>query len=52
MENNKLNVELYQSQFLYEDIKEYEKGARCTFPDYECTSQCGFSEGVKLVRKI
>lgn len=37
---------------LYQDIRGYTKGARCTFPDYDCTSECGFSEGIRLVRKI
>lgn len=37
---------------LYQDIRGYDKGARCTFPDYDCTSKCGFNEGIKLVRKI
>ena len=34
------------------DIEKYTKGARCTFPDFECTSPCHFAEGVKLTRKI
>ena len=38
--------------YLKDDIKLYTKGARCTFPDFECTSDCNFKEGKKLVRKI
>lgn len=38
--------------YLKEDIEKYSKGARCTFPDYKCTSDCNFSEGKRLIRKI
>ncbi len=34
------------------EIEMYTKGARCTFPDYTCLSQCGFNEGVTLKRRI
>lgn len=37
---------------LYDDIIKYTHGARCTFPDFECTQKCGFAEGVQLTRKI
>ena len=37
---------------LFCDILKYTKGARCTFPDYDCPSPCGFSEGIQLKRKI
>lgn len=37
---------------LSEDIKKYTKGARCTFPDYECGMDCNFSEAKTLKRKI
>ena len=37
---------------LAEDIKKYSNGARCTFPDFDCTSDCKFSEGKTLGRKI
>ena len=37
---------------LYEDIIKYDKGARCTFPDYKCNSDCGFKDGKVLKRKI
>jgi len=30
----------------------YSKGARCTFPDYDCANDCKFPEGKTLVRKI
>lgn len=34
------------------DIEKYSHGARCTFPDYTCSSDCGFKEGKTLIRKI
>ena len=37
---------------LAENIEMYSHGARCTFPDYECSSDCKFKEGKTLVRKI
>jgi thymidylate synthase ThyX len=37
---------------LVSDIEKYSHGARCTFPDFQCKSPCGFAEGVKLTRKI
>ena len=37
---------------LAEDIEKYSHGARCTFPDFTCTSDCHFGEGKRLVRKI
>ncbi len=37
---------------LSQDIIRYTHGARCTFPDFNCTSDCKFFEGKKLVRKI
>lgn len=37
---------------LADDIKNYMHGARCTFPDFDCTQQCHFDEGVTLQRKI
>lgn len=38
--------------YLAKDMEKYTRGARCTFPDFDCTQQCGFSEGIKLIRKI
>ena len=35
-----------------EDIKKYTRGARCTFPNFNCPSKCGFKEGINLSRKI
>lgn len=35
-----------------EDIKKYTRGARCTFPNFNCPSKCGFKEGIDLSRKI
>lgn len=37
---------------LYEDIEKYTHGARCTFPDFECSKPCKFKEGITLTRKI
>lgn len=34
------------------DIEKYSHGARCTFPNFKCNLPCGFSEGIKLIRKI
>ena len=34
------------------DIENYSHGARCTFPDFECTNDCKFKEGKTLVRTI
>lgn len=37
---------------LKDDIKKYTRGARCTFPDFTCSSDCHFKEGKTLTRKI
>ena len=37
---------------LAEDIKYYSRGARCTFPDFDCSQDCSFKEGKTLTRKI
>jgi hypothetical protein len=37
---------------LAEDIKEHSHGARCTFPDFECKSDCKFAKGKILDRII
>lgn len=37
---------------LSSDIEKYTRGARCTFFDFVCTSDCKFNEGKTLVRKI
>ena len=37
---------------LAKDIKKYLKGARCTFKDFICTSDCKFKAGKLLNRKI
>ena len=37
---------------LAKDINKYSKGARCTFPDYECASDCKFKAGKTLQRDI
>lgn len=37
---------------MYNKIKEYTKGSRCTFPDYKCPNPCGFKDGVTGERMI
>ncbi len=37
---------------LAKDIQKYTHGARCTFPDFHCPTDCQFKEGKTLVRKI
>ena len=37
---------------LKDDITKYSRGARCTFPDFDCKSDCKFNEGKILIRKI
>ena len=37
---------------LAKDIEKYSHGARCTFPDYNCPSDCQFKEGKNLTRRI
>ena len=37
---------------LAQDIVKYSHGARCTFPDFECSQDCKFREGKTLTRKI
>ena len=37
---------------LAHDIKKYTRGARCTFPNFNCPSRCGFKEGIDLSRRI
>ena len=35
-----------------EELAQYTKGARCTFPDYKCPGPCGFIEGINETRLI
>jgi len=35
-----------------DELEKYSKGARCTFPDYDCPRDCKFPEGKILQRKI
>lgn len=37
---------------LAEFVSKYTKGSRCTFPDFDCLSRCGFPEGVTGEREI
>ncbi len=40
------------NSYLAKDIEKYSHGARCTFYDFNCSSDCEFNEGKKLTRKI
>lgn len=40
------------NSYLAKDIEKYSHGARCTFPDFDCSSDCKFKEGKILTRKI
>lgn len=35
-----------------EEIMKYNKGSRCTFPDFKCTAPCAFALGINETRKI
>ena len=37
---------------LLTDIEKYTHGARCTFPNFQCSRDCKFKDGKTLVRKI
>lgn len=37
---------------MYNKIKQYTKGSRCTFPDYRCPNPCAFKDGVTGERLI
>ena len=37
---------------LKDDIIKYSHGARCTFPDFDCSANCKFKEIKSLTRKI
>ncbi|MBE6140482.1 MAG: FAD-dependent thymidylate synthase [Firmicutes bacterium] len=37
---------------LAQHLNQYRLGARCTFPNFKCSSPCSFEEGIKLKRKI
>lgn len=41
-----------QSSQIREELLPYNRGARCTFPDYSCPAPCHFDEGVTLERMI
>lgn len=46
------NALLENNSPLVAKLEPYMRGARCTFPDYDCPKDCGFKEGKTLVRKI
>ena len=33
-------------------LSQYNKGSRCTFPDFKCKAPCGFADGIKGERHI
>ena len=35
-----------------DEMKKYQKGARCTFENFKCTAPCGFIEGINETRQI
>lgn len=35
-----------------EELMNYTRGSRCTFPDFKCTSPCGFALGINETRLI
>jgi hypothetical protein len=35
-----------------EELMNYTKGSRCTFPDFKCTAPCGFALGINETREI
>ncbi len=37
---------------LAQDIEQYSHGARCTFKDFDCSCDCKFKEGKRLIREI
>ena len=37
---------------VHPELKDYVKGSRCTFKKFNCTSTCGFPEGIAEKRKI
>lgn len=37
---------------ILEKMKVYTKGARCSFPGFECQNKCYFKEGINFTRKI
>ena len=35
-----------------DELTQYTKGARCTFPNFNCKEKCGFREGIEETREI
>lgn len=56
MEQTALTMKNYNEKAIDEEIaqmfKKYSKGARCTFPGFECKKPCNFKEGITLDREI
>lgn len=51
--DGKISIDTYwQNKEHLDTLDKYTKGARCTFPDYDCPRDCKFKEGKTLVRKI
>ena len=40
------------SERIKKDIVKYTRGARCTFPDFDCSADCKFKEGKTMTRRI
>lgn len=51
LEKYKRNLDVSKHP-LAKEISSYCKGARCTFPDYQCPKSCKFDEGILLTRDI
>lgn len=45
-------VVCWKKKDMLDILDKHSKGARCTFPDYDCPKDCKFNEGKTLVRKI
>lgn len=56
MEQTKQTLQKYSDEAVEQRIKDmfqyFKKGARCTFPGFECKTPCQFKEGVNLDRDI
>ena len=50
--NRYLNATKEKNPEVYEYLLPYSKGARCTFPEWKCTSPCIFGAKQAMIRKI
>jgi len=51
-EDKESPITYWKKKEILDTLDKYTKGARCTFPDYDCPRDCKFSEGKTLKRKI